>query len=110
MGGNSQSYGFLPSIQEWLLWQMEKFSFAERIFLFSVVEEWKNDLQILDMEADLEEVSFEDLLMELLDEDSYTEERSYPNFEEVIRVGLNMTYYKVKNRMPDYDLFCSAHI
>ena len=79
-------------------------------FLFSVVEEWKNDLQILDMEADLEEVSFEDLLMELLDEDSYIEERSYPNFEEVIRVGLNMTYYKVKNRMPDYDLFCSAHI
>ena len=45
------------------------------------------------MEADLEEVSFEDLLMELLDEDSYIEERSYPNFEEVIRVGLNMTYY-----------------
>ena len=110
MGGNSQCYGFIPSIQEWLLWQIEKFSFAERIFLFSVVEEWKNDLQILDMEADLEEVSFEDLLMELLDEDSYIQERSYPNFEEVIRVGLNMTYYKVKNRMPDYDLFCSAHI
>ena len=76
----------------------------------SVVEEWKNDLQILDMEADLEEVSFEDLLMELLDEESYIEERSYPNFEELIRVGLNMTWYSVKNTMPDYELFCSAHI
>ena len=110
MGGNSQSYGFLPSIQEWLLWQMEKFSFAERIFLFSVVEEWKNDLQIVDMEVDMEEVSLMNLLMELLDEESYIEERSYPNFEELIRVGLNMTWYSVKNRMPDYELFCSAHI
>ena len=106
MGGNSQSYGFLPSIQEWLLWQIEKFSFAERIFLFSVVEEWKSDLQIVDME----EVSFMDLLMELLDEESYIEERSYPNFEELIPVGLNMTWYSVKNKMPDYELFCSAHI
>ena len=106
MGGNSQCYGFIPSIQEWLLWQIEKFSFAERIFLFSVVEEWKSDLQIVDME----EVSFMDLLMELLDEESYIEERSYPNFEELIRVGLNMTWYSVKNRMPDYKLFCSAHI
>ena len=71
-----------------------------------MVEEWKNDLQIVDME----EFSFKDLLMELMAEESYIEERSYPNFEELIRVGLNMTWYSVKNKMPDYELFCSAHI
>ena len=110
MGGNSLCYGFTPSIQEWLLWQIKKFSPDELNFLLSEVEEWKNYLQIIDME----EVSFMDLLIELIDEESYMEERSNPNFEELIRLGLNITWYSVKNTMPDYELFiindCSAHI
>ena len=70
----------------------------------------KNDLQLVDIEG----VSFMDILMELIDEESYMEERSNPNFEELIRLGLNITWYSVKNTMPDYELFiindCSAHI
>ena len=52
--------------------------------------------------------------MELIDKQSYMEERRNPNFEQLVWLGLNITWYSVTQTMPDYELFIlkdwSAHI